>query len=345
MELDFSEVAYLKDPDKIALKADYQQFLLSLSTLTVVDITGRDQSKCRVITTLLHGNEPSGLIALHRWLANKESFYQPHTNVRFIICSVEAASKFPLFTYRYLPDGLDINRCFNSESEDGYFLRAQIIKKLINEVSPELVIDMHNTSGSSPAFAVSPVITPEVLALSAFFCKTIILSGIQLGALMEQNFECPIVTIECGGANDEQAHETAFHGICQLTACDDIHRCHPKPMLDIVYQPLRLKIKPDIELSFTEHDEGESGVSLLKNIEQFNFGNIYKDQMLGWLDDKGLDNLTLKNANDEDVIQEFFTLRDNQLVCTKDMKIFMATTKKNIAINDCLFYLVEVNQA
>ncbi|WP_448565297.1 hypothetical protein [Thalassotalea ganghwensis] len=344
MELDFSEVAYLRDPDKLALKADYQQFLLSLSTMTVIDVTGKETNKWRVIATLLHGNEPSGLIALHRWLTNKDSFSIPQTNIRFIICSVEAASKFPLFSHRYLPDGLDINRCFNNDSNQGYFLRANIIKKLIREVSPELVIDMHNTSGSSPAFAVSPVITPEILALSAFFCKTIILSGIQLGALMEQNFGCPIVTIECGGAQDEQAHEAAFQGICQLLECEDIHRCHPKPILDIVYQPLRLKIKPNVDLWFVAHDEGETGVSLLKNIEQFNFGNIYKDQMLGWLDDKGLANLTLRNANNEDVINEFFTLRDNQLICRKDMKIFMATTKKEIATNDCLFYLVEVNQ-
>ncbi|MBA6376000.1 hypothetical protein H4J64_12340, partial [Colwellia sp. BRX8-2] len=97
MDIDFDEITYLKNPGSLLLKADYIQFLMTLTGPTVIDITGSDQDKCRVFTTLLHGNEPSGLIAMHRWLTANEQLPLPTTNVRFIICSVEAANISPLF--------------------------------------------------------------------------------------------------------------------------------------------------------------------------------------------------------------------------------------------------------
>lgn len=343
MDIDFSEITYLQNPNSLTLKADYQQFLLSLSGPTIIDISGKNNDKYRVITTLLHGNEPSGLIALHRWLTADRQLPVPETNIRIIICSVEAASRSPLLTHRYFPDGLDINRCFNSHESIGYYQRALLLKQAIAQVSPECVLDLHNTPGSGPAFAVCTIITPEVLTLTSFFCDSIILSGLKLGALMEQNFNCPILTIECGSANDEQSHETAFQGISQLATCCCIYHYNQKTDVNIISKPFRLQLKPNVDLSYSEHDEGNEGVTLKSSIEQFNFGNGRKDQMIGWVDDRGLDNFQLLNDAHEDVLKEYFTLRDNQLVCATNMKIFMATTNKSVAMGDCLFYLVKAN--
>lgn len=342
MDIDFTEINYLKDPDEIVLKADFQQFLLSLTGPTVVDITGSNTNKTRVITTLLHGNEPSGLIAIHRWLTTEVIRAKPATNMRLIICSVEAASTSPMFSHRFLDGGIDMNRCFGNELEHGFYLRAKLIEKAIIEVAPEAVIDLHNTSGTGPAFAVSPQITTTGLSLSSFFCDTIILSGIQLGALMEQNFGCPILTIECGGANDEQAHQVAFQGIDQLANCPAIESIVQQTPVNIVYKPLRLQLRAHKSLSYSEHDEGFIGVTLKSNIEQFNFGSAHKGQMFGWLDEKGLENLQLINDAKQNVIADYFTVRDNQLVCKKNIRIFMATTNKHIALNDCLFYVVNM---
>jgi len=228
MDIDFDDIVFLKEPDELTLKADFLQFLLSLDAPTVIDIEGKNTNIFRVIVTLLHGNEPSGLIAIHRWLTTIRKSTPPATNLRFIICSVEAANKAPLLTHRYLDDGLDINRCFGHKKANGYYKRAKIIENVINEVSPEAVIDLHNSSGSGPAFAVSPLISAKGLSLTSFFCNSIILSSIRLGALMEQDFNCPIITVECGGANDEQAHEIAFQGIEQLAKCKSIKDFHQR---------------------------------------------------------------------------------------------------------------------
>ncbi|WP_353518941.1 succinylglutamate desuccinylase/aspartoacylase family protein [Thalassotalea sp. SU-HH00458] len=341
MNIDFYDIEYLNNPDPITLKADFKQFLLSLDVPTVIDVAGKHVDKCRVIVTLLHGNEPSGLIAIHRWLTSLGELPKPQTNIRFIICSVEAANASPLLSHRFLAHGNDLNRCFGISRNDGYYARARLIEEAIREVTPEFVVDLHNCSGSSPAFAVSPILSMKEIALTSFFCDAVILSGLQIGALTEQAFSCPTITIECGGSNDEQAHEVAFEGIQNIAECPPNVNFPQKKSVEIICKPLRLTLKNNVELTYSHHYEGESGVTLLDNIEQFNYGGAHQGQMLGWLDSKGLKNLQLLNEDQENVIDEFFTLRDNQLVCATHLRIFKATTNEFIAKNDCLFYVVK----
>jgi len=63
-------------------------FLRQLEGLSIFDIKGRDQTRTRVIATLIHGNEPSGFIACHLWLRSSDV---PATNLRILFCNPEAA--------------------------------------------------------------------------------------------------------------------------------------------------------------------------------------------------------------------------------------------------------------
>lgn len=349
MEIDFSEINYLQDPSWQDLHADYEQFLLSMIGPTVIDITGLNTQKCRVITTLLQGNEPSGLIALHRWLTTRDVKELPSTNLRFIICSVEAACIKPLLSERFVEGSKDINRCFGKSESDnsqieqhrGCYERAQLIEQAIKDVSPEVVIDIHNASSPGPTFAISSIITTETLPLASLFCQTLILSDLQLGSLMEQNFACPFITIECGGRFDEQAHEVAYAGISQIASCEDISYIKQGKDVEIIYRPLRLQVKEDVNLSYAEYDEGYSGVTLKQNIEYFNFGGANQDEMIGWIDGNGTDNLQLLNKQGCNIVDEYFYTRENQLVCKQNLRVFKATSDKQTALSDCLFYVVK----
>lgn len=349
MEIDFSEINYLQDPSWQDLHADYEQFLLSMTGPTVIDITGVDTRNYRVITTLLQGSEPSGLIALHRWLTTRDEQELPKTNLRFIICSVEAACIKPLLSKRFIDGSKDINRCFGipavdenlSQEHDGCYERAQLIEKAVQEVNPEVVIDLHNAASPCPTFAVSSVITPDTISIASLFCQTIILSGLQLGSLLEQKFSCPTITIECGGRIDEQAHEVAYAGINHIAKCERIDGIRQEKNIEIIYLPLRLKVKEGVNLSYASHDEGHSGVTLKQNIDCFNFGGANQDEMIGWIDGNGLENLELINKHECNIIDEYFYIRENQLVCKQNLRLFKATSNKQIALDDCLFYVVK----
>ena len=349
MEIDFSEINYLQDPNWRDLHADYEQFLLSMTGPTVIDITGSESKKCRVITTLLQGSEPSGLIALHRWLTTRDVKELPKTNLRFIICSVEAACVKPLFSKRFIDGSEDINRCFGDKEHDetqidkhvGCYERAQLIVQAIKDVNPEMVVDLHNAPSPCPTFAISHKVTTETISLASFFCQTLVLSDLQLGSLMEQNFSCASVTIECGGRVDQQAHEMAYAGICHIANYEDIGYIQPETCIEVIYLPLRLYISEGVNLSYAEHDEGYSGITLKQNIDCFNFGGANKGEMIGWIDGNGLDNLNLFNKHGCNVIDEYFYIRENQLVCKQNLRIFKATSDKQIALTDCLFYVVK----
>ncbi len=342
MEIDFNHFNFIKNPKVGQLQENHLAFLSTLTVPTVIDITGKDTRRCRVVTTLLHGNEPSGLIALHHWLTQLNDLTVPQTNIRFIICSVEAAQLLPLLSHRYLNEGHDINRCFGNKSLQNYYLRAQLISNAIEAVSPELVVDLHNTSGSGPAFAVCTEVTSHVLSIISLFCKNVIVSGIKLGALMEQNFNCPVITIECGGAQDHQAHHVAFQGIDNIAKIKETNNVVHQDV-NIIYQPLRLKLRSKVCLSYGLFNTGNSGVTLLSSIEEINFGGVKKGQLLGWLDNLGLANLELIDAMNNDVVNDYFTTKDNKLICKQSMQIFMATSNKEIAQTDCLFYIVKSN--
>jgi hypothetical protein len=158
--------------------------------------------------------------------------------------------------------------------------------------------------------------------------------------MMELNFSCPVVTIECGGGTDDQAHEVAYQGISSFAQCDSHCALPQDKAVQILYKPLRLVIKAQRKLSFSKHDEGYSGVTLRENIEQFNYGGCCDGLLLGWLDDNGLENLEMLNDQGINVIDKYFKMVDNKLVCAAHLKIFMASNKTDIARTDCLFYVV-----
>ncbi|MFT5636042.1 MAG: hypothetical protein ACI89T_001499 [Cognaticolwellia sp.] len=101
-----------------------------------------------------------------------------------------------------------------------------------------------------------------MLSITSYFCNTLILSDISIGAMMELNFSCPVVTIKCGGSFDYQAHEVAYNGIKKFTLYDGHFTLPQDKAVQILYKPLRLVIKAERKLSFSKHDEGYSGITL-----------------------------------------------------------------------------------
>ncbi|WP_440875819.1 hypothetical protein [Thalassotalea sp. PLHSN55] len=345
MDINFSALDYLKDPSSQQLKETPEQFLLSLSGPTIIDITGSDQSRCRVLVTLLHGNEPSGLIAMHRWLIEynqaNSHLLMPSTNMRFIICSIEAAKSLPLLSTRYTVNGKDLNRCFGSKNNQGFYQRANLIENAIREVNPEAIVDLHNTSGRGPAFSVCTQSSDDNVSLTSLFCSTMILSHLSLGALMEQKFNCPTITLECGGSQDNEAHELAYEGINRYCSSELIHDCHHNNPVEIIHTPLRLQLKSGVDLTYADKNTSADGVILKFDLEKFNYGIAQRGQSFGWINGCGLEHLELVDADKEDVITDYFTVLNNELICATNIRVFMATPNKNIAINDCIFYVIK----
>ena len=312
------------------------EFLQSLPGPVVIHLEGVDSSRTRVLVTLSHGNEPSGLEAIHHWLLGDR---QPAVNVVIILGAVEAASAEPLFFFRQLPGHRDLNRCFNPPYDDQQGQLAHAMLQTITDLQPEAVVDMHNTSGSSAAFGVTIGESTPQRALVSRFVDRLIVTDLRLGSLMEQDFGCPVVTIEAGGSLDDVSEVVAREGIENYFLSDDLYA--EEKDVDIFHHPLRLELTPHSRIDYADHALHDRDITVRHDIEQFNFVPMEPEQMLGWLDVDGLQYLQIGSDYQPHGVEEFFRVEAGVLYPACPMRLFMATTRPDIAASDCLFYFVQ----
>ena len=316
------------------------EFLRSLPGPTHVFIAGKQSSRCRAATTLLHGNEPSGLFAIFNIIKQR---IRPLVDMHLFIMNVDAAKQSPGFIYRMLPHHKDLNRCFGNSTGDSDSERlARALLDELRGLAPESLIDIHNTSGSSPSFGVTTFMDERHDSLVSLFTHRMIVSDLRLGALMEiSDSIMPTVTIECGGAQDTEANLVATQGLIRYMTVEDVldHE-HSEITLELFHNPMRLELTENSDVAYGEHSLLEDGVTLLPNIENFNFGFVNPDTRLGFVSGELSENLSARSIDGHECISENFTLKAGELYPGRRLKLFMVTTNPEIARKDCLFYFV-----
>ncbi len=320
------------------------EFLHLLSGPTHIKLTGKDSSRSRAVVTLLHGNEPSGLHGVFEIL---RLGLKPAVDTHIYIGSVDAAKQAPGFIYRMLPHHKDLNRCFKfpfGDTEQDHLAR-EIIESL-KSVNPECVIDIHNTSGSSPSFGVTTFMDSKHDALVSLFTHRMIVTDLSLGALMEiSEAMMPTVTIECGGVQDPESNLMVTEGLSKYLTYDDVLSVgHTDMSLEFFHNPIRLELREGSEIAYGDHCLLQDGVTLLPEIEHFNFGFVTPETRLGFVSGGLTQNLTAKDVRGKESIGEYFELREGELYPRKILKLFMVTTNPEIARKDCLFYLTEPDE-
>lgn len=329
----------IHDPHSTSLGSTVESFLQRLSKPTAIFVKGKDSTRTRAVCTLLHGNEPSGVHAVYQYLA---SGITPAVNALFIIGSVQAALTPPLFSHRTLPGKRDLNRCFKPPFEDEQGEIAGAILQLVHSVKPEALIDLHNTSGSGPAFGVSINGDADHLALTSLFTNDLIVTDLRLGAVMElSERDVPTVTIECGGAMDPSAKFVAQEGISRYLAAESIRAEQGLDYrVNIFRNPIRLELLTGKHAAYSNTAQTHADITLPENAERLNYGMVPHEEPLAFLGNEGLAVLTAKDHQGNERLDEFFECRDEQLFAKHPIKLFMVTTNAEIAASDCLFYFI-----
>lgn len=335
-----SKTDYYDESFRSKIKSTAPGFLNQLQGLTVFDVKGKDTSRTRVVTTLIHGNEPSGFIAGHLWLRSGQ---QPTTNVRFIFCNTEAAQQRPIFTRRYVGESEceDLNRYFGKPKENAHpalLHRAQAIRQAIEEVNSEAIIDLHNTSGLSPAFAVAVNDNEAMLDLTALFANKLIVTGLGVGALMEVPFDAPVITVECGGANELMSHQVATEGLEAYFTRDQLFG-HREKEVTLHHNPIRIELIEDASVGYASHKLLCSDITLIPDIEQFNRQPTPSGEFLGWFNGEGALPLRAVDEKKQCQIDNLLYCEDGRIYAKQTLQMFMATTNQDIASNDCITYV------
>ena len=316
-----------------------EAWLASLPGPVVMRYPGVDRSRVRALVTLLHGNEPSGLRAIHQWLSTATDAQPPATDLVLIIANVAAARSPPRYNHRQLPDERDLNRCFRAPWQDAPGQLAQAILGELVALGPEAVLDLHNTSGSSPAFAVAAIDDARHRAFAGRFCDHLIVTDLRLGALMEAAEHLfPTLTIECGGSGDPQADAMAATVLARFAASPALFDAQPATdTLTVFRNPVRLEIAPGASLSFDPADGAD--ITLSADIQQHNFRLALPGAALATLGPAGLGHLVARDHRGRPVLGELFADQAGVLTPRQPLHLFMATGRADIAASDCLFYV------
>lgn len=324
-------------PDRTQIPASAEGFLRELQGPTAFGIAGRDRSRARVVVTLLHGNEPSGLRAVHAWLRSQDT---PAVDTWCVLGNVEAARMPPGFAHRMLSGRRDLNRCFLGPRDDEDGALAEEILELIREVAPEAVVDLHNNSGHNPAYGVGVQRDPRTLALVAKFARRFVLSHLNLGALMEAIRHLPSTTIEVGRAGDPEADRVALLGLNRFLSSDDVFEPAPDPAsMQVLVTPMRVCVRPDTKLAFAGEPVRDADLTIALDLDRHNFRVLPADTPIGWATRDRL-SLELIDEDGVDRADEWFARREDLIVVRRPLIPIMITTDPGIAVSDCLFYVV-----
>lgn len=320
------------------LPEDATGLLRRLGGPTLLELPGRDPSRVRVVSTLLHGNEPSGIRAVLRFLRCGDV---PATNVLFFIGAVAAALEAPGFAHRALPGNRDANRCWAPPFDTPQGEIARNVLARIRAARPECLVDLHNNTGHNPAYGVAFRVGHAEMSLVSLFADRIVHTPIELGTLVEAVVpDFPSVTIECGRAGDPEADEVAWRGLRRYLDWDIID--FERPLVPLVHleSPVRVCVRPEIDLAFGDEANAASALTISKYIDRHNFERLAAGSVIGWLRSGTPWPIEAVGADGVDCSRTLFDTDGGMLRTRREFIPIMMTTDRVVAKSDCLFYAV-----
>lgn len=332
-------VALRAAPVGSGVPSTVESFLETLGGPTVLHQPGRDRSRTRGLSVLLHGNEPSSIRALHAWLRSGEV---PAVDLVCFVGAVAAALVPPGFAQRVRPGGRDLNRCFRPpwDGEDG--ATAAEALQLLRQAGCDAMIDLHNNTGHNPAYGVGTRADAARLNLTALFADRFVVYDLALGALVEATADdFPSVAIECGRAGDPAADDVARDGLAQYLRADRFEtRRVTAAHLEVFGSPVRVTVRSGLRLAFGEQPVAGVHLTLFADVDRHNFQTLLPGVPVGFLAPEAPWPFDARGADGLDISHDVFEVVDGFVRTRRGVVPIMMTTDPSIAIGDCLFYLV-----
>lgn len=333
------ELTVGRDLDRDEVPEDARAFLRMLGGPSLIRLAGRDSSRTRIVSTLLHGNEPSGLRAIVDFLRSGDI---PATDALFFIGAVGTALTEPGFTHRSLPGERDANRCWAPPWDTPQGEVARLVLDRFREATPECLIDLHNNTGHNPAYGVAFRVGHAELSLVSLFADRAVHTPIKLHTLVEGTVSLfPSVTIECGRAGDPVADEAARTGLRRYLDWDQIDFKSPWRTLRVLDSPVRVCVGPGFDLAFSDRADTSKALTISQYIDHHNFESLPAGSPIGWV--RSGSDWPLEAVGDDggECSRDLFEIDAGVLRTRRDFIPIMMTTNRVIAKEDCLFYAVQ----
>lgn len=302
---------------------------------TLFHLSGR-RTEALFVSVMLHGNEPTGFLALQRLLQKYHHQTLPRS-LSIFLGNTQAAQ----FNLRHLDNQPDFNRIWPGTTLEPS-VEQQWAAEIINIMRERKVfasIDVHNNTGLNPHYACINKLENDFLQLGALFGRLLVYfthpKGTQSAAFAEL---CPSVTLECGRPGQRHGTEHAFEFLdsCLHLAELPAHAIS-KHDIDIYHTVAQVKVADKISFSFSDE---MAHLQLDDDLDRLNFTEIAAGTAFGKITDTGIP-VVAKNDSGDDVTAQFFKNENQQLVVTRPTMPSMLTLDEKVIRQDCLCYLME----
>jgi len=303
---------------------------------TLIHLPGR-RPEPLFVSVLAHGNETTGFHAVQALLQRYRDRELPRA-LSLYIGNVDAAR----LGQRYLDGQPDYNRIWpgtgHAESEE-----TRMLQQVVDSMRARAAfasIDIHNNTGINPHYACINRVDNRFLHLASLFSRTVVYFIRPLGVQsMAMSHVCPAVTIECGKPSHEygMAHASDYIDAClHLQAIPD----HPVAShdVDLFHTVATVKVPEHVSFGF---GDTMADLRLVTNLDHLNFRELAPGTQLGWLRDGTVQQLEVRDDNDQDVHDRYFSVSDGRLVTARSFMPSMFTLDERIIRQDCLGYLME----
>jgi len=303
---------------------------------TLIHLSGK-HAEPLFVSVLLHGNEPTGFMAIQLLLKKYKDKQLPRS-LSLFFGNVAAASQ----NLRRLDNQPDYNRIWPgkelpdcAESE-----MAQEIVAIMKKRQVFASVDVHNNTGLNPHYACINNLDNQFLQLASLFGRLIVYfirpKGVQSAAFAQI---CPAVTLECGRPDQQHGLEHALEFLNSCLRLSELpqHQILPRD-IDLFHTVAQVKIDDKVNFSFNQVD---TDLLLNEDIERMNFTEVPPGTVLGTSRNNAAMPLIAKDEHGNIVTDNFFSFYNGQLQISRPTMPSMLTLDERIIKQDCLCYLME----
>lgn len=303
---------------------------------TLVHLPGK-QAAPLFVSVLLHGNEPTGLMAIQLLLKKYQNKPLPRS-LSIFFGNTDAARH----NLRRLDMQPDFNRIWpGTEMPDcPETALANEIVSVMKQRGLFASIDLHNNTGLNPHYACINKLDNDFLQLAALFGRLIVYfthpKGVQSAAFAEI---CPAVTLECGRPGQQHGVE---HALEFLNSCLNLvelpqHQIQARD-IDLFHTVAQVKIDDSVNFSF---DRPDADLLLNQDLERMNFTEISPGTVLGTSKNNASLPVIAKDESGKNVTDDFFSVQNGELQLNRRTMPSMLTLDERVIRQDCLCYLME----
>jgi Succinylglutamate desuccinylase / Aspartoacylase family len=301
---------------------------------TLIHIPGREPAPL-FVSTLLHGNEYSGLDAIQTVL-RRHAGRPLHRSLLLFIGNIRAAAA----NVRTLPGERDYNRVWPGtvHPDDPLAAMAGWVYDYAARRDLFASIDIHNNTGFNPHYACVRRLEPEFIALAQLFSRIVVHFQVPAGtqAAAFANL-CPAITVECGKAGAGSATE---HAVELVEAALSIAHLpvHPPAPHDVDLLRTYAIVRPPAGASFS-FDGSPADFMFRSDIDRLNFSELEPGVSFG-VARSGMRLEILPGDSDDHAPQEYFSYEDGEIRLKRSALPAMLTLDPRAVKEDCLCYLM-----